>query len=689
MVLSNLISTQFDATKDPSFSSELVILLGALSFSPFVSKKSKTICLELSCQLFESGHQLIGSSEQYILNVLAGIGYALASSEGLYFVKILDSFFGIWNREGEYFGRITHGLMILHWTEWVLTTLLSSCSIEQVNNFSKEVLETSKPNHALFATVMAAAGALRASSRSVSIDSNQLRNSAVNKIETVAVDLISKTGGFTKSSNSENRLLLKCISFALTKTGPIPFRAPLLICLASALSTEIFPLQPFYSRALQYPNGSFRNSLLTEVRELLSSTPFKEAGAITGVFCNQYALADEGSKSLVENLIWKFCEDVYLGHREAASILRGREDELLSDLEKIAESAFLLVVVFALTVTKHKLNSKYSPQLQIEISVKILVSFSCLEYFRRMRLPEYMDAIRSVVVTIQENESACVTFVESMPPYSELTNQPRSCNIMDYSWSNDEVQTSRILFHLRVIPTCIERLPSATFRKVVASVMFLYMGHPNVKVARASHSLFVAFISSAKDTDESDRILLKEQLVFYYIQRSLELYPGITPFEGMASGVTALVRHLRAGSPSIFYTIDSLVDKAHDLCADMMTQDDNIWRNLEGELESCKKIVDMLIRLLSLVDIQVLPSLMKQLAQLVSVLPRDFQNKVLDELYAQVAESDDVTRKPTLVSWLQSISYLCSQSTKSKGEQHDGNGAFARSGDSSNLNARL
>lgn len=50
-----------------------------------------------------------------------------------------------------------------------------------------------------------------------------------------------------------------------------------------------------------------------------------------------------------------------------------------------------------------------------------------------------------------------------------------------------------------------------------------YMGHPNRKVARASHSLFVAFVSSEKISDGNERRLLKEQLVFYYMQRSLEV----------------------------------------------------------------------------------------------------------------------------------------------------------------------
>ena len=49
-----------------------------------------------------------------------------------------------------------------------------------------------------------------------------------------------------------------------------------------------------------------------------------------------------------------------------------------------------------------------------------------------------------------------------------------------------------------------------------------YMGHPNGKVARASHSMFLAFISSGKDSKD-ERVLLKEQLVFYYMQRSLEV----------------------------------------------------------------------------------------------------------------------------------------------------------------------
>lgn len=73
----------------------------------------------------------------------------------------------------------------------------------------------------------------------------------------------------------------------------------------------------------------------------------------------------------------------------------------------------------------------------------------------------------------------------------------------------------------------------------------------------------------------------------------------------MASGVAALVRHLPAGSPSIFYCIHSLVEKANSLCSEVLTHEADLWKNWQGESEPCKKILELLLRLISLVDIQV------------------------------------------------------------------------------------
>ncbi|ESR34214.1 hypothetical protein CICLE_v10006576mg [Citrus x clementina] len=275
-----------------------------------------------------------------------------------------------------------------------------------------------------------------------------------------------------------------------------------------------------------------------------------------------------------------------------------------------------------------------------------------------MRLSEYMDTIRGVVVSVQENESACVSFVESMPSYADLRNWQDFSVLqkMEYIWYKDEVQTARILFYLQVIPTCIERVTAPIFRQVLAPTMFLYMGHPN-----------------KKDSNQDERVSLKEQLVFYYMERSLAEYPGTTPFKGMASKVMALVRHLLAGSPAIFYCINNLVVKADRLCGEVFAYKADIWKNWQGE--------------------QVLSNLMKLLAQLIMKLPKDGQNLVLNELFSLVAESDDVTCKPTLVSWLQSLSYLCSQDTSRVANTTevggDRNSVSAQATNSSDLHARL
>lgn len=47
------------------------------------------------------------------------------------------------------------------------------------------------------------------------------------------------------------------------------------------------------------------------------------------------------------------------------------------------------------------------------------------------------------------------------------------------------------------------------------------MEHPNDKVARASHSVFMTFMTMGKDSEKNDEASLKEQLVFHYMQRSL------------------------------------------------------------------------------------------------------------------------------------------------------------------------
>ncbi|KAK7401479.1 hypothetical protein VNO78_12997 [Psophocarpus tetragonolobus] len=641
-----------------SFSLEAFLLLAAFSFAPSVSANTNTRCFDFMLKLLSllpdnNNAQLL----PHMPRVLAAFGYALSSSLTVYSPEMLDFLFRILVGTGQH-GTFVHGLMILYLFHWVFSNLIAFRYSDKIRVLVLAAFEDK--NYASFAVFMAAVGVLRALESDLVVSGMRVRDCVVGRIEVLVGDLVSRRLRFGYDDgvgNEEDRLLLRCVSIGLARTVAFSGHSSLFVSLALALLTEIFPLPRLYRSVLESGLGGVE---LKEIREHVDGVLFKEAGAVTGVLCRQYVLADEESKNVVENLMWEYCRDVYFGHRQVAVMLKGGKNDLLESLEKIAESAFLMVVVFALAVAKHKLNSNFAQEIQMDVSLKILVSFSCVECFRHVRLPEYMETIRKVVAGVK-NENGCTSFVNSMPSYADLTEGPDQKG--NYLWSKDEVQTARILFYLRVIPTFVECLPSLVFRNMVAPTMFLYMEHPNGKAARASHSVFMAFMTMGKDSEKNDEASLKEQLVFHYMQRSLLGYPGITPFEGMASGVVGMVQHLPAGSPAIFYCIHSLVEKANQLCSEVFTYEADVWKKWQGDPEPSKKLMDLVLRLVFLVDIQVLPDLMKLLAHLITKLPRDAQNIVLNELYSQVADSDDVVRKPTLVSWLQSLSYLCMNAT--------------------------
>lgn len=267
---------------------------------------------------------------------------------------------------------------------------------------------------------MAAAGVLRAFRLSSRVQPGpHLKSKVEGTIVSVAEHVISGGSG-SDGDVTERRLLLQCIALGLVRCGQITFSGTVFLCLCSALLEEVFPLRTFFRMAFESPKAD-------GVKEHLDSVLFKEAGAVTGVFCNQYLMADEGHKVVAETRIWEYSQALYFDLRKAVIMLRRKNDELIDNLDKLAEAAFLMVVVFAAEVAKHKLNSKVPEQLRPEAAVKILVAFACIEYLRRVRLPEYTEAVRRAVLTIQENAYACALFVESLPPYAELTN-PRGSN---------------------------------------------------------------------------------------------------------------------------------------------------------------------------------------------------------------------------------------------------------------------
>ncbi|XP_048536994.1 uncharacterized protein LOC125515542 [Triticum urartu] len=610
-------------------------------------------------RILENMEQTSETSDGIDHLALAGIGHALACADELHFGRILVSLVRICGRIGD----VGVAVRVLKLVDWLVSGFVESRRMRKVQVLF-EVISPEKcesEGYVLFPAVMAACGGLRAlrvASVRHRLDFAPRLKEAPERTIRFAARRAAVEG---RPDDDQRHVLLQCVALGLTQCGPVASNDSVLRCVLMALLEELLPLPRLLRISVKSPDENSAELAKNQVMQHQDSVLFKEAGPVTGVLCNQYSFADEKTKDYVETRVCEYAQELYHHLRAAVLLHQAKRNGLLAEIDKIAEAAFFMIVSFAAEVAKHRLDANSSGGFQPEVAVRILVEFSCVEHLRRLRLPEYTEAIRRAVVVNQDNAAASALFVESMPSCAELTTKPDLLTGTRYICYTDEVQTSRILFYLRVMPTCINLIPTHLIRDKLSPVIFLYIQHSNEKITRAVHSVMVSFLSSGNDTDQDDRVALKEQLAFDYIRRSLEAYPGVTPFDGLASGVAALVRHLPAKSPAILFCIHSLVVKAKDLCSTAMIQDRSLWRSWEESTEPCKKILDLLLRLIFLADIQSFSYLLKELAEFVTSLPKEGQDVLLDDMHAHVAESDDVVRKPVLVSWLQSLSYISSQ----------------------------
>uniref|UniRef100_R7W0X3 Uncharacterized protein n=1 Tax=Aegilops tauschii TaxID=37682 RepID=R7W0X3_AEGTA len=543
---------------------------------------------------------------------LAGIGHALACADELHFGRILVSLVRICGRIGD----VGVGVRVLKLVDWLVSGFVGSRMMRKVQVLF-EVISPEKcesEGYVLFPAVMAACGGLRA----LRVASVRHRLDFAPKLKEAPERTICfaarRATVDERYDDDQRHVLLQCVALGLTQCGPVAPNDSVLRCVLMALLEELLPLPRLLRISVKSPDGNSAELAKNQVKQHQDSVLFKEAGPVTGVLCNQYSFSDEKTKDYVETRVCEYAQELYHHLRAAVLLHQAKRNGLLAEIDKIAEAAFFMIVSFAAEVAKHRLDANSSGGFQPEVAVRILVEFSFVEHLRRLRLPEYTEAIRRAVVVNQDNAAASALFVESMPSCAELTTKPDLLTL--------------------------------------------------------DGTRYICY------ADEDDRVALKEQLAFDYIRRSLEVvglkpffvfsvpdqaYPGVTPFEGLASGVVALVRHLPAKSPAILFCIHSLVVKAKDLCTTAMIQDRSLWRSWEESTEPCKKVLDLLLRLIFLVDIQSFSYLLKELAEFVTSLPKEGQDVLLDDMHAHVAESDDVVRKPVLVSWLQSLSYISSQ----------------------------
>lgn len=698
---------------------ERILLLGCLSADSLVSPDSRRLCQEVLADLVgKEIEAIVVMSQGRLAETLAGVGYALFSCyPASLFQSILESLLSLWTAHDGLYACLPHGLMLLHLMEWTGLNLiklqtasrgmmLEFSVVDKMNAFGVKLPQMARlgVTALAFTAVMASGGLLRASYNKSSKDFaflEQLNSSMEETIVTIAENVVlnfrpiaDRPGNLMLGTDPvqfaewifgkqgaaglapATRPILQCVAVAVSRCQRISFHANILQCLVVSLLTESFPLQEIYSsEIMSFPDIS----ALGEMEKLgkhFGSILFKEAGAMTRVMCNQYCSASRDLKQLVQHLMWEFSQVLYGKHRifmirlKSSQQMEDRNRKYHDAMKKITEDAFFMLVMFLSIATKNDFSAS-SNDFQEQLSVITLDALSCVECFRHTQLQEYSDMVKRTVSCVSKSASACVSLVRRLPSYDDLTQwrDPSKLCCSEYCWYKDEVQTARIFFYLRILPICLKRIPDEVFGMELAPLMFLYMQHPDQNIARGSHAVFVTFIlvnnlsMDFSHNKKDDSISLKEQLVVYYIQRALEAYPRLTPFEGLSSGVQALVRYLPAGSPAIVFCINSLVQKSNSLYNANSTSNIGHDVEVEGETEPepAKNLQGLLLHLIFLVDIQVLPDLLKLLAQLIIGLPEYVRNMLLGQAYDLVAGSDDAVRKPILVPWLQSLSLICSQ----------------------------
>jgi len=352
---------------------------------------------------------------------LTGVGYALASADEVQFRRILVSLLRICGRTG----NLATGVRVLKLMEWLVMGFVESRKMRNVQVLF-ELISPEKcegEDYVLFPVVMAACGGLRAlrvASARYRLDFDPRLKQAPERTIQFAAERAVLEG----RPADDQRILVQCVALGLTRCGQVAFHESVLQCVCMGLLKELLPLPDLLRMSVENAEGNSAEFVKAQVNQHLDSVLFKEAGPVTGVLCNQYSYANDKAKSFVETCVWEYAQEIYCHLRAAVLLHWGKQDDLITAIDKIAEASFLMVVVFAAEVTKHRLNAKSSEGFQPEVAARILVAFSCVEHLRRLRLPEYTEAVRSAVLAIQENTAATALFIESMPSYTELTSKP-------------------------------------------------------------------------------------------------------------------------------------------------------------------------------------------------------------------------------------------------------------------------
>jgi hypothetical protein len=221
-------------------------------------------------------------------------------------------------------------------------------------------------DYVLFPVVMAACGGLRAlrvASARYRLDFDPRLKEAPER----TIQFVAERAVLEGRPADDQRILVQCVALGLTRCGQITFHESVLRCVFMGLLKELLPLPDLLRMSVEKAEGN--EFVKAQVNQHLDSILFKEAGPVTGVLCNQYSYANDKAKSFVETCVWEYAQEIYCHLRAAVLLHRGKQDDLITAIDKIAEASFLVVVVFAAEVTKHRLNAPprgSNPRLLLE-----------------------------------------------------------------------------------------------------------------------------------------------------------------------------------------------------------------------------------------------------------------------------------------------------------------------------------
>ncbi|BDA43549.1 hypothetical protein COCOBI_04-5610 [Coccomyxa sp. Obi] len=372
------------------------------------------------------------------------------------------------------------------------------------------------------------------------------------------------------------------------------------------------------------------------------------AATCSRVVAEQYVAAESHEQQAAQLAVHRFAVAFHDQYREYAlrtpqSWLEAVDGGAVRQvLDKVFMCAVLLMSTFwdAAGKREDRLAEGQSRMAPEEIAVRLLDVLGHLQ-FCRLRLSVYSLLLQALLSATARSTQACQGLLLCLPSYAYLVGPAVNGAPV---WEADSVLASRMQFLMSMLGPCIPRLTQCKVRDMVCPIALLYLLHPHPPVASAAHQLFCAVLRYMD---------MKEEVVPYYVRRSLEGYPGRTPLAGLAAGCEAIARHLPVGSPALLLALRRLSQRVQQL----LRPGSN---NTGGTTQPGLDLINLLAHLMLVIEFGALPDGLQALEDAVLSCDADVAIEACSSIQLVLASSDDYTRKILLVRWYMQLATACS-----------------------------